>query len=38
MSEKKRFFILMVLLACAIALVLFARGYIGPNFTNQLIP
>jgi len=36
MNEKKRFVILLILLACAIALVLFARGYIGSNFTNQL--
>jgi hypothetical protein len=36
MSEKKRFFILLFLLACAVVLVFAARGYIGPNFTNQL--
>lgn len=36
MSERTRFVILLILLALSVALLLYLRSNIGPNFTNQL--
>lgn len=36
MSEKKRFVLLLVLLALSLALLIYAKTHVGTSFINQL--
>lgn len=36
MSERKKFIILLILLALSTALLIYARAHVGPDFVKQL--
>ncbi len=36
MSEKKRFFVLLAILAISLGLMIYAKTHIGPDFIRQL--